>query len=424
MTILHQAPNDKCVPVESIRFVKELYPRLREDDAAIERYRDAIDQLPPIVVARDGVLVDGFHRWQAYRREGRTEIPAEDLGNLSDSEIFTESIRRNAAHGHQLNRKDKQNLAGKLWQTLGHLPNAERVAEIAVTLSVSERSVQAWTKDARQYEKAQQQEAAWDAWLDCKGFREIAAELGGPDEDTIGRWVSARAQECGNADAPDSRQHFDVWNFQTSADSAGTASYFGKMAPQIVENLLWIYTEPGQIVFDPFAGGGTTIDVAKTMGRRVWASDRKPSTPTLPIRQHDITTGWPEDAPKRVDFVLLDPPYWRQAAGRYSDSPDDLGNMPLDAFMDAWEQVVKTCAAQLAEGGRLAFIISPSQLDDGVVVDHAFDMYRTCVDEGLTCERRIIATYNSQQATGQQVEWAREKRRLLKLYRDIVVFHA
>jgi DNA modification methylase len=193
------------------------------------------------------------------------------------------------------------------------------------------------------------------------------------------------------------------------------------MPPQVVENLLWFYTEPGNIVFDPFAGGGTTIDVAKSMGRRVWSSDRKPSTPTLPIHAHDITTGWPDGAPRKVDFVLLDPPYWRQAAGKYSDDPGDLGNMTIDDFNSAWSTLVKTCAERLVDGGRLAFIISPTQLDDGTVVDHAFDMERACVDQGLTVERRIIVPYNTQQATGQQVTWARENKRLLKLYRDLVV---
>ena len=43
------------------------------------------------------------------------------------------------------------------------------------------------------------------------------------------------------------------------------------MPPQVVENLLWFYTDPADIVGDLFAGSGTTIDVAKSMGRRVWA---------------------------------------------------------------------------------------------------------------------------------------------------------
>ena len=65
-------------------------------------------------------------------------------------------------------------------------------------------------------------------------------------------------------------QHFDVWSFQ---NGGGDSSYFGRMPPAVVENLLWLYTEPGDIVVDPFAGGGTTIDGAKAMGRCVWASD-------------------------------------------------------------------------------------------------------------------------------------------------------
>jgi DNA modification methylase len=85
------------------------------------------------------------------------------------------------------------------------------------------------------------------------------------------------------------------------------------MPPQVVENLLWFYTEPGQIVFDPFAGGGTTIKTAKEMGRRVWSSDIAPSTPMLPIHEHNILDGWPANAPKQADFILLDPPYWKQA---------------------------------------------------------------------------------------------------------------
>lgn len=419
------------ISTDAVRFVKELYPRLREDDAAIERYRDAVDQLPPIVVARDGILVDGFHRWQAHRREGRAEIAAENLGNLSDSEIFTESIKRNASHGHQLTRKDKENLAGKLWRSFAHLGKEERYAEIAKILAVHVSSTKRWTKDAAKAELDELKAAVFDTHLDCRADSWSAlGRLFEIDGKTAQSYVSEKIADDTFSEPPASRQHFDVWSFQNSADDAGTGSYFGKMPPQIVENLLWFYTEPGQIVFDPFAGGGTTIDVAKRMGRRVWSSDRKPSTPTLPIHTHDITTGWPADAPKKVDFVLLDPPYWQQAAGRYSEDTADLGNMPLADFMDAWRAVVAACAGGLAKGGHLAFIISPTELRDGSaingspvqVVDHAFEMYEPCIAAGLQPVRRIIVPYNTQQATGQQVTWARENKRLLKLYRDLVVF--
>lgn len=403
--------NAAPIPVEQVRFVKELYPRLREDDAAVERYRAAVDLLPPIVVARDGVLVDGFHRWQAHRKEGRTEITAENLGDLTDVEILTESIRRNATHGQQLTSKDKARLSVQLWPGLD---KDGRVAYLADLLAVSRQAVENWTKEARTAERRAQRERAWDLWLDCLTQQAIADDIG-VAIGTINTWLSEMPKMAELNEPPESRQHFDVWSFQTAT---GDSSYFGKMPPQIVENLLWLYTEPGQTVVDPFAGGGTTIDVAKAMGRRVWASDRKPSTPTLPIHQWDITTGWPKDAPSKADLVLLDPPYWQQAKGRYSDDPEDLGNMTLDDFITAWDAAVKACADHLT--GYLAFIVSPAQTDDDVV-DLAHIMYRCCEDLGLKPHRRIIATYNTQQATGQQVTWARENRQLLKLYRDVVV---
>ena len=411
----------ESISIESIRFVKELYPRLREDDAAIERYRAGLGNLPPIVVARGGVLVDGFHRWQAHRREKAETIQAEDLGDLTDAEIVREAITRNATHGQQLSAADKKRLAGDLWLKLGETSSGSRVDEIAQLLSVSPRSVQDWTKDARATEKAQQQAKAWDLWLDCHDLREIAAGVLGDAEkkSTVDGWVSEKRNSAEFGQAPASRQHFDVWEFW-KADETDTPTWFGKMPPQVVENLLWLYTEPGQIVFDPFAGSGTTIEVAKAMGRRVWASDLTPSTPTLPIHGHDIAAGWPKEAPKKADFILLDPPYWKQAAGKYSGDASDMGNMDLDAFMHSWKKIVFFCKTHLAEKGYLAFIISPS-VDGERVVDHAFDLYAACQQAKLKPHRRIIVTYQTQQATGQQVEWARREKQLLERYRDLVI---
>jgi hypothetical protein len=405
------------IKTTDVRFVKELYPRLTEDNAAIERYRAAIGLLPPIVVARDGILVDGFHRWQAHQREGVTEIDAENLGNLADAEIVRESIVRNANHGQQLSMKDKQRLAGILWRDFGAMKPDERVSEIKTLLSVSERSVQAWTKDARTAERTEQKAQAWDLWLNCYTEQSIADEMNIPQR-TISDWLSEKRKDADFAKVPNSRQHFDIWQF---AKADGDSTYFGQMPPQVVENLLWFYTEPGQTVFDPFAGGGTTIKIAKEMDRRVWSSDIAPSTPMIPIHEHNILDGWPVDAPKHPDFILLDPPYWKQAFEKYGDNPQSLGNMPLEAFYTAWANIIKTCSAHISPKGRIAYIISPTQCEDGSVIDHTTDMLRACWDANLVVERRIIVPYSMQQATGQQVTWARENKRLLKLYRDLVI---
>jgi len=53
-----QAASTITIATDSTTFVKALYPRLREDDATIERYRVTIGLLPPIVAARRYVLVD------------------------------------------------------------------------------------------------------------------------------------------------------------------------------------------------------------------------------------------------------------------------------------------------------------------------------------------------------------------------------
>lgn len=422
---------------QHVRLVKELYPRLTEDNAAIERYRAAINSLPPIVVARDGVLVDGYHRWQAHIKEGESEIAAINLGNLTDAEIVRESIIRNASHGQQLSAGDKQRLAGILWRDFAAMKQADRVSEIATLLSVSERSIQTWTKDVRAAEKEEQKAKVWDLWLNCWEAPDIAVEMGfvtanasGEERGNASRiardWIGEKRKSAEFSNPPGktdkqpwgSIQHFDVWNF---AKANGDSTYFGQMPPQVVENLLWFYTEPGQIVFDPFAGGGTTIKTAKEMGRRVWSSDIAPSTPMLPIHKHNILDGWPTDAPKQADFILLDPPYWQQALGKYGDDPQSLGNMSLDDFYTAWTAIIKTCAAHIAPNGRIAYIISPTQCEDGSVIDHTTDMLEACWKAKLKVERRIIVPYSTQQATGQQVTWARENRRLLKLYRDLVI---
>ena len=102
-----------------------------------------------------------------------------------------------------------------------------------------------------------------------------------------------------------------------------SSDFPGSTEPRWLDNLLYFYTQPFDIVIDPFAGSGSTIEVCKKRLRRYWVSDRKP----IPERAHeirlwDMTEGLPPLHNWRdVKLVYLDPPYWKQVEGEVFTGP-------------------------------------------------------------------------------------------------------
>ena len=67
---------------------------------------------------------------------------------------------------------------------------------------------------------------------------------------------------------------------------------------------------PDALVVDPLAGGGTTLDVCQSMGRRCLAYDIEPVRPE--IKAHDIRHGFPAEAigATSSSAILLTTPCW------------------------------------------------------------------------------------------------------------------
>ena len=214
---------------------------------------------------------------------------------------------------------------------------------------------------------------------------------------------------------------YNVWKQQTKTPGP---DHFGNSEPRWLDNLLYLYTEPGSIVIDPFAGSGSTIDVCKKRQRRYFVSDRKPIVEREhEIRRHDLTHGLPKPPNwKDVKLVYLDPPYWKQAEGRYSHDPTDLANMPLDEFHETLAGIVCGFAKKLTDA-YIALIIQPTQwkAPDKNFTDHVAEMLRRV---NLPIEMRFSVPYESQQCTAQMVEWAKANRRCLVLTREIIVWRA
>ena len=123
--------------VSDIVYRQDLYPRIKQDPALVQRYAENIDVLPAIEINQHNELIDGWHRWTAHKSKECEEISVTVTKTASDNELFALAIDRNSKHGFQLTEKDKATCAIRLYNA-GEGIDKER---IAVLLGVTARSV-------------------------------------------------------------------------------------------------------------------------------------------------------------------------------------------------------------------------------------------------------------------------------------------
>lgn len=425
-------PETRRVKLSEIVFDEAVYPRKAHDPALVQKYADCIENIEAagkyIAVAADNTLLDGKHRWLAYRTvhadSADPEIPV-FFYNVSDPHAkFALAVELNSTHGYQLTVEDKESAAKSLY-AYGFTQET-----IAKMLSVGKPKINSWLARTIKENKDKQNGKIWGMWLSCYTDQQIA-DVVGLDRST----VTARRQdllEKFRGTFPTKvlfREEdwkppiYNVWKVQ---EKSNAVSHFGNSEERWLENLLYLYTDPLGVVMDPFAGGGSTINVCQRRGRRYWVADRKPIIGREEeIRKADIADGPPAYIPwSDVALLYLDPPYWKQAEGQYSKDAEDLANMPLDRFYESLVSYVKSCTAKMHAGSRVAMIIQPTQwkAENRRVVDHVFDLCKLLTGPRLALEMRISCPYESQQCNAQQVEWAKANRDVLVISREIIIW--
>lgn len=418
----------KTLAVGKVIWREDLYPRFNSDAETILRYAESLEQLPPITVNQRGELIDGYHRWTAHKKVGVAEVPVTVTETKSDAHLLELAIESNAKHGLQLKREEKRNLAVKLYST-GQVKDKKRLQNM---LGIGKSALAEWLQDTDRAERERRDQRIRDMWLACYTQEEIAeaVEL---DQRSIGRKI----QELGNFpnlekrlkvralhEEDDWKPPFsDIWSFTSNSN---TTTHFGNTDGRILDNLLYLYTEPFDIVVDPCVGGGTTIDVCKNRSRRYWVSDRLPVIERGDIRQHDIADG-PPPLNRRwseVSLVYLDPPYWKQAEGRYSTDPEDLANMSLEDFYTTLVTFIRGCASKMPGGSTIALIIQPTQwkAPNREVVDHIIDLIMRVDNKKVQYKRRFSCPLSAEQFTPPMRAWAIENKQLLVRNRELIIW--
>lgn len=416
------------IKTSDVVFRDKLYPRIEHSQQKAQEYAENLDQLPPIEVNQRNELIDGYHRTLAHRLKKAEQISAIVTQTESDAHLLELAIERNAKHGLQLSQSDKRKMAIILYNA-GE-KTADRKKQLAALLSVTVRAVTEWVSDIDQAEREARALKIREMWERAYTAEEIGEAVGLPER-TANYALAAILEKVlispkvafSDDFAP---PIYNVWAFGKKTN--GT-EHFGNTEQRIVENLLWLYTQPGEIVIDPFGGGGSTLDVCKVRGRRCWISDRKPK-PGLEskLRTMDIAKQLPELNRRwsDVSLVYLDPPYWRQAAGEYSNDADDLANMPLEQFTESMVDVVRRFGEKLRAGAAIGMIIQPTQWraePKGAFADHVFDIISGVKkSKRLTVENRISCPYQTEQCTPQMVEWAKGERKPLVLSRELTIW--
>jgi DNA modification methylase len=133
----------------------------------------------------------------------------------------------------------------------------------------------------------------------------------------------------------------------------GDNKYAGVTPALLIWNLVWRYTEPGDLVVDPMCGSGTTIDVCKEEGRRVIGYDISPVRPDI-IQNDARKIPLPKN---HVDLIFVDSPYGDNI--RYNEHPDSIGKISseTEGFYDELEKVMKECHRILKPDKVLGWLI-------------------------------------------------------------------
>ena len=209
---------------------------------------------------------------------------------------------------------------------------------------------------------------------------------------------------------------FDVWNFPSRETEQGR-EYPGSIPAGIVFNTLYYFSNPGNIIVDPMAGGGVVYDTATEMERVPLCYDINPSRPE--IQRHNIEHGFPRET-QDCDLIFIDPPYYKKKEKEYGST--SISAYSRKEYLDFFDQLAENSYKTLKKEGILAFLMS-NYIDyvdrkESIWVNDYLNKFKKA---GFNLIMEIQCPLSTQQYTGFQVNQAKEKKKILIISRSLLI---
>ncbi len=340
--------------ISDLNLVDSTWPRSTLDEEAIERYRDCLEDMPPIVVDKETMSVlDGRHRVEAHKREGVEIIPVK-YESCAPHLFLARAYALNAKHGLPVDNEIRDQIIVDLRQGKdGYDPMVE--GEIAQVMEISQQRVnQVLAKLLAPSNFASDKNKTREAirlFLSGMSHRKIAEQFG-VSHTTISSVVREYTKRKNLiSEHLRSRGHLKSVVSYSQRGPWGDTKFPGNTSGYLLVDLIDYY-QPKSIL-DPMEGSGTTGDVAFDMG-------------DIPYMGLDLHSGFDligDEVEGKYDLIFWHPPY-HDVIDYEIDHPNNLSRCPsLSDYSDKLQLCMAKLVNHLAQEGHLCILCSDPRRD-------------------------------------------------------------
>jgi len=475
--------------VSDLTWDRFIYPRAAKSDKTISAYAEALAagaEFPPITIQRvfnypsgnnkkieATLIIDGIHRCHVFKERGIKEIPAVAWKDRPidyekyKTALLLQSARCNTTHGDRLSTTDKKRVA----RDIASQDRKCRWTETALAekLDVTHQTVHLWISDIRFRQKAgrdtsiirlsrlgwSQQRISKTVGVNQQRISQITnnanfCNIGnllslGHDMDYIARHYNMDLALAwavrleGMTDQERFRElgwglrTWDQWNF-TECDERFGDDWPGRIPAQLVAHTLFYFTQPGDLVLDPMAGGGVVPDVCMVFERKCRAFDMVPSDTRPEIPYHYWDPGdWEWPITRKPDLIFFDPPYFTKKEKEYrekapektppisSGTKEDYEEFLRGFFLLSHEKSKETTRMAFLNADWRDFQSTPAAKERSDRSITLFDYHRLLSQTGWQTTHRIECPLSTERLTGNEVQKMQDRRILGTVGRTLLI---